>query len=68
MARYYVNNNPQPNGDHEVHEQGCYWLSIARDVKYLGLHSNCHSAVKEAKTYYSKANGCKICSSDCHTS
>ena len=28
MGHYYVNPNPQPNGDYEVHLQGCYWLSL----------------------------------------
>lgn len=26
MARYYVNNNAQANGDHEVHELGCTFM------------------------------------------
>jgi hypothetical protein len=26
MPNYYVNDNPQDNGDHEVHEEGCSWL------------------------------------------
>ncbi len=27
MSGYCVNNTAQaPNGDHEVHEEGCYWL------------------------------------------
>ena len=26
MASYYVNNNAQSNGDHEVHTTGCSWL------------------------------------------
>ena len=32
MASYYVNDNAQPNGDHEVHESGCYWLGLARST------------------------------------
>ena len=61
MARYYVNNSAQNNGDHEVHKEGCY-------KKDLGLHSNCSTAVKEAKKTFSQSNGCIICSPECHTS
>ncbi len=36
MAMYYVNKNAQTNGDHEVHKQDCYWLSIAKSTTSLG--------------------------------
>lgn len=67
MARYYVNNTPQVNGDHEVHQDGCYWLSQANSVKDLGFHYNCQSAVREAKKTYHQSNGCRTCSNECHT-
>lgn len=67
MDRYYVNNNQQANGDHEVHKEGCYWLSLIVSKKDLGLHYSCSSAVVEAKKYYWKSNGCKTCSNPCHT-
>lgn len=67
MALYRVNNNSQKNGDHEVHKFGCrYWPRT--NYINLGDHPNCHSAVREAKKYYSKANGCYYCSRACHTS
>lgn len=68
MAKYYVNNTAQANGDHEVHKEGCYWLSLVTSKKDLGNHLTCHSAVREAKKTYSKSNGCKTCSNECHTS
>ena len=36
MAKYYVNTNAQSNGDHEVHRDGCYWLSLVKNPMYLG--------------------------------
>lgn len=66
MANYYVNNRSQPNGDHEVHKEGCNYMPS--DKKYLGSHMNCRDAVKEAKKTYPKSNGCYWCSRDCHTS
>lgn len=68
MDKYYVNNTAQLNGDHEVHKQGCYWLGQANSVKDLGYHASCFSAVREAKSYYLRANGCATCSNVCHTS
>lgn len=68
MAKYYVNNSAQANGDHEVHKDGCYWLTLVTSKKDLGYHSDCESAVREAKNTYTKSNGCIHCSKECHTS
>jgi len=67
MASYYVNKNPQDNGDHEVHKLGCNWMPSAENRKYLGEFSNCRGAVGEAKKTYSQSNGCYYCSNECHT-
>ena len=69
MADYYVNDTAQESsGDHEVHKSDCYWLSLTRYKTYLGNFASCHGAVRKAKNTYSNADGCKHCSSDCHTS
>lgn len=68
MAYYYVNDNAQSNGDHEVNESGCVWLNKINSKTSLGSHSSCHSAVREAKKYYKQSNGCYTCSNECHTS
>ena len=68
MAKYYVNQASQANGDNEVHKDGCYWLSKAISKKFLGEFYSCSGAVTEAKKTYSKANGCATCSPECHTS
>jgi hypothetical protein len=67
MARYYVNTNAQANGDHEVHETGCSFMPEEDNRLYLGNFDSCFGAVREAKTYYSQANGCFYCSKPCHT-
>lgn len=67
MPKYYVTNNAQANGDHEVHQDGCNWLYLVSSKKDLGYHANCKSAVETAKTYYHRSNGCKYCSEPCHT-
>ncbi|TDW48741.1 hypothetical protein EV144_103258 [Flavobacterium sp. 270] len=68
MKTYYVNQNAQPNGDHEVHTDDCRYLPTSSNRKELGQFSSCKPAVEEAKKTYSKSNGCKTCCPDCHTS
>lgn len=69
MPHYYVNQNEQANGDHEVHEGDCYWLPAAENRIYLGWFASCTDAVKTAKqNYYRQSNGCYHCSWACHTS
>lgn len=65
MSAYYVNNNPQPNGDHEVHANGCNFMPS--NATYLGLFSNCYPAVQAAKQIHARSNGCYWCSRECHT-
>lgn len=66
--KYYVNNSSQQNGDHEVHKEGCSWLSMAKDVKYLGVYNNGNEAVAYAKRFYYQADGCYYCCREAHTS
>lgn len=67
MARYYVNQNAQANGDHEVHKDGCSFMPDASNRTYLGDFASCAPAVRVAKQHYPQSNGCFYCSRDCHT-
>ncbi len=67
MASYYVNRNAQPNGDHEVHKEGCVFMPEESNRLYLGEYFTCPPAVQKAQQYYSQTNGCYYCSSACHT-
>lgn len=69
MPNYCVNAEAQDNGDHEVHEQGCTYWPSAYNVRALGYHLTCQSAVTAAKKAYPywKINGCYFCSRLCHT-
>ena len=67
MLRYYLNENAQSNGDHEVHNERCSYLPKRENRIYLGSHNNCHSAVTEARKYWRQVNGCYHCSRECHT-
>ncbi|NQT88690.1 hypothetical protein HQ560_18130 [bacterium] len=65
---YYVNENAQQNGDHEVHEQGCKFMPKRENQLFLGEFPSCHGAVRTAKVFDPKANGCIHCCPACHTS
>lgn len=65
MYNYYVNSSPQPNGDHEVHKEGCTYMPINK--MHLGTFSSCRPAVESAKKVYPRADGCYWCSRECHT-
>jgi hypothetical protein len=68
MASYYVNDNAQSNGDHEVHAGTCSFLPEAKNRTYLGEHTGCATAVVKARTIYSDVDGCYWCSPSCHKS
>lgn len=65
---YYVNNNEQSNGDHEVHVSTCYYFARMYSRMYLGEFETCQEAVREARKHYQKVNGCLTCCKPCHTS
>ena len=66
MANYYVS-RAQKNGDHEVHEGGCRHLPSSEGRVYVGTFSDCMDAVREARKFYSRVDGCRECCSACHT-
>ena len=67
MPKYYVNDNAQDTGEHEVHEEGCTWLELTESKTYLGEFPSCHGAVEKAKDYYDDVDGCAYCCPDCNT-
>ena len=67
MTFYYVSIKAQANGDHEVHRSTCVLMPTKENIKYLGSFDDCFAAVREAKKYFPQANGCYICSNECHT-
>lgn len=72
MARFIVSNNPQSNGDHEVHNvtTGCSYMPAPQSQVNLGEYATCHGAVAYAKQRWSdkRINGCYYCCTACHTS
>lgn len=64
-ARYSVNDVAQPNGDHEVHKEGCHYFPA--NYTHLGYYNNCAEAVKKARNHYRQVNGCAFCARECHT-
>jgi len=67
MHNYYVNDNPQSTGVHEVHKEGCSFMPSILNRTYLGMFSNCRDAVAKAITIYNNVDGCYYCANECHT-
>ncbi|KHE72113.1 hypothetical protein LD39_06275 [Halobacillus sp. BBL2006] len=67
MAQFYVNQNQQTDGDHEVHKEGCKFMPFEKNLLALGGHTDCASAMEEARNTYDQVNGCNTCCPDCHT-
>ena len=70
MPNFYVNRNKQDNGDNEVHrsdEVGCQKPASLTNRVDLGWYSDCHGAVRKAKSLGYNANGCYYCCNACHT-
>lgn len=68
MARYYVNQNPQQNGHHEVHVLSCTYMPRPQNRIFLGDSTACRPAVDGARRHFKKVDGCYWCSRGCHTS
>lgn len=67
MPTYYLNDRPQPTGEHEVHESTCAWMPELSNQIYLGVHDSCHEAMVEARKKRSNVDGCVHCCIQCHT-
>jgi len=72
LPNFIINQTPQPNGDHEVHNTttGCTYMPLAANQISLGSHLTCRQAVAAAKANWrqSRINGCYYCANACHTS
>jgi hypothetical protein len=67
MKHYYVNDNAQSNGDHEVHANGCTYLPFIISKTYLGFYLSAVPAVQRARQYYFQSNGCAYCCPEANT-
>lgn len=69
MARFCVNKNAQPTGEHEVHnlDVGCRFLPLQENQQPLGNCTTCFEAIEKAKTFYFDVDGCAFCAPACHT-
>lgn len=71
MAHYYLNKNQQPNGDFEVHKDGCEHGANTENQIALGWFTDGVAAVAEAKRRFPSSaadiNGCYYCSPESNT-
>ena len=68
MVLYYLNINPQKNGDHEIYSSVCQYVPNFINRKYFGFFTNYKLAIVQAKKTYPPSDGCKEYSKDRHTS
>lgn len=68
MPHYIVDRNAQPNGEHEVHVRGSVWscLPAEADQREIGSHDDCEGALRIARLFYGRANGCARCAVSGH--
>ena len=59
MTHFFVDNNAQPDGAHEVHAVGC--KRMATDKRYLGDFMSCEQASFEARKEYWQTAPCVRC-------
>jgi hypothetical protein len=69
MPTYCVDNEPGPDGTHEVHnvELGrCDRLPEPASRIDVGYHTSAHGAVAKAKKQFRRVNGCPRCCPEAH--
>ena len=64
---FYVNKNPQSNGEHEIHKQGCSHMPLPENRVYLGKFFNSEAAIAKAREIYPSINGCYYCTPEKNT-
>lgn len=64
---YYVNDDAQPTGEHEVHRQGCSYMPGERNKQHVGYFDSCQPALVAAAAHYPNVDGCYFCCRPCHT-
>ena len=64
---YFVNENAQLGGEHEVHRATCGRLPALGNRKCLGFFENSKDALREARKYYSNVDGCYYCCPESHS-
>lgn len=64
-SNYYVDKNPNINGDHLVHREECKKLPTPAKREYLGNFDCCEDAVIKAKQIFVQSCGCSYCSKGC---
>ena len=68
MNYYYLNNNIDEHGYHEVHTESCPFLPEEQNLQPIGKFSSCKAAIIAARMAYpgKKFDGCYYCCSECH--
>ena len=66
MEYYYLNQNAQPTGEHEIHKASCKFLTHMSNCIKLGYFYRAYDALIAARKYYNNVDGCYYCSPEIH--
>lgn len=62
MKHYYINLNPQPTGEYEIHTDECIYFKLINRKEYLGYFKNARCAKLAARIKgFTNADGCHYC-------
>lgn len=61
MRSYYINNQHQKEGVHEVHTAECPFLPNSMNRRYIGAFKSVDMALENASNVYASVEGCKYC-------
>lgn len=68
MKYYVLNSQAQFNGDHEIHTMQCRYLPMAQNRIGLGYFDKDEQALREARRYFARVDGCIHCCPSIHRS
>jgi hypothetical protein len=61
MNKYYLENDENTNGEHEIHMISCNYKSKIDNLIFIGLFTECKYALLEAQEIFKRVNGCSFC-------
>lgn len=65
MKKFYVSDNPDETGMHQIHDEDCIHLPPIFYRKYLGRFDISFEAMETARRYFKRVKGCQHCTSEC---
>jgi hypothetical protein len=68
MDKYFVRISPGLSGMHSVHKESCPFVPDNGNRIPLGRFRDCKEALREAREYFQRVDGCYFCNKECYES